>query len=77
MKNGYVYCQNKDTCLHRFGCRRFIGNYEDEAVKEMQESGRDSYIDDKDCLPDYSDINNENGFELLDRFRLSDGSPLR
>ena len=68
MKTDYSYCLNKDTCVHRLGCKRWIGNYEDEAVKELKESGRDEYVDDAYCLDD-----TPYRFDCLDRFRLSDG----
>jgi len=71
----YAYCQNKDSCIHRRGCKRWVGNYEDEAVKEMQESGRDSYVNDKACVPNYSNVDCMHDFEFLDRFRLSTGEP--
>jgi len=75
MNFDYTYCLNEDTCIHRRGCKRWIGNYSNDEAKELSNSKRDSYIDDKECLPDYNDIDNDNGFKLLDRFRLSDGNP--
>jgi len=64
------YC-NSSACIHRRGCILSIENYNNFK--------KDSFfkINDKECMPDYSDIDNSNGFEFLDRFRLSDGSPLK
>ncbi len=74
MKTDYAYCLNEGTCQHRRGCRRWIGNYPKEEVKELTNTGRDEYVDDEDCLPDYSNTDfPENNYELLDRFRLSTG----
>lgn len=70
MKTDYTYCLNQDTCIHRKGCKRWVGNYPDEEVKELSNTGRDEYIDDSLCL----DIDDK--FNLLDRFRLSDGGEL-
>lgn len=74
MKTDYSYCLNQDTCIHRRGCKRWVGNYPEEEVIELSNTGRDEYIDDKDCLPNYKDVNCEKSFDLLDRFRDSDGS---
>ena len=61
----YSYCLNEDTCIHRRGCKRFIGNYTtDQAI--FLSNNIVSYIVDSDCI--------ENQYSILDRFRLSDGS---
>lgn len=74
MKTDYSYCLNKDTCIHRRGCKRWVGNYSDEEVKELYTESRFvSEIDDKKCIPNLSDIECENDYEFLDRFRLSSG----
>jgi len=77
MKTDYAYCLDEHTCIHRRGCRRWIGNYPNEEVKELTNSNRDEYINDKDCVPNYSDVNCENDFDMLDRYRLSDGSEMK
>lgn len=78
MTTDYAYCLNQDTCIHRRGCKRWVGNYEEEAVKELSNSGRDEYVDDINCMRE--DIENDNvkyPFDMLDRFRGSDGSELK
>ena len=62
MKLDYSYCLNQDTCIHRRGCKRWIGNYTDEEAIFVADNVFE-YIDDKSCM--------ENLFDLLDRFRLS------
>ena len=62
MKLDDSYCLNQDTCLHRRGCARYIGNYTDEEAIFVADNVFE-YIDDKSCM--------ENLFDLLDRFRLS------
>jgi len=73
MKNDYSYCINEDTCIHRRGCRRWLGNYEDEAVKEQYTENR--FVDEVDSA--YCMDSVPYPFDCLDRFRLSDGSPLK
>jgi len=74
MITDYAYCQNEGTCIHRRGCRRWTGNYPDEEVKELACTGRDQYVNDADCLPDYSNTDfPDKSYDLLDRFRLSNG----
>ena len=73
MNVDYTYCLNKDTCIHRRGCKRWLGNYTDEAVKELYTENR--FVDEinfKDCIN-----SKPYPYDSLDRFRLSDGSPLR
>lgn len=78
MKNDYAYCQNKDTCIHRRGCTRWVGNYSDEEVHEFYTENRSiEEIDESKCIPNYKDVDCENMFDFLDRFRLSDGRPFR
>lgn len=64
MKLDYSYCLNQDTCIHRRGCKRWIGNYTDEEAIFIADNVFE-YVDDKNCM--------ENLFDLLDRFRLSSG----
>lgn len=78
MNIDYAYCLNENTCIHRRGCRRWVGNYSDEEVKEFYTENRFvTEIDTTKCIPDYKDKECENMFDFLDRFRLSDGSPFK
>ena len=67
MNLDYSYCQNKDTCIHRRGCKRWLGNHHKTKVKQLAKDDRAKYISDKDCLDE------DDKFSLLDRFRGSDG----
>ena len=74
----YSYCLNEDTCIHRRGCKRWLGNYNDESVKELHtKNAHINEINFKECIPNCSDINCENDFQHLDRFRLNDGSEMK
>ncbi len=78
MKTDYAYCLNEGTCIHRFGCRRHLGNYKEQEIKALVATGRDQYINDEDCLPDYSNTDfPDNNYELLDRFRSSNREELK
>ena len=78
MKTDYTYCANQDTCIHRRGCKRWVGNYPSEVVKEFYTQNRFvDEVDDAKCVPNYKDINCINDFHFLDRFRLSDGSEFK
>jgi ferredoxin len=72
MKTDYAYCDN-DHCIHRRACRRSIGNYFDEDVEAWIKTGRNQFIDHRDCEPTLK-IESTNDYGLLDRFRYSDGS---
>lgn len=72
VKTDYAYCLNKDTCLHRGGRKRWLGNYTDEAVKELYIKNR--FIDEIDSAYCLDDIPYK--YDSLDRFRLSDGSKM-
>lgn len=77
MKTDYTYCLNEDTCIHRFGCKRWIGNYTEKEVIELTNTRRDEYLDDEECMrEDYEYDNVKHPFDMLDRFRNSDGSEL-
>ena len=74
MNLDYAYCLSID-CIHRRGCLRNLCNYSDDEIKELYTKSRFvSEIDYKKCIPNYKDINCDNDFHFLDRFRLSDGS---
>ena len=76
MKYNYTYCLNGGSCIHRRGCRRWVGNYslEDEnKIKAMS----NLKVDESKCVPNYSDVNCDNSFGMLDRFRFSDGTKFK
>ncbi|MCD6433571.1 MAG: hypothetical protein J7L21_05980, partial [Sulfurimonas sp.] len=55
-------------------CKRWLSNYTHAEVKELYMASRFiEEIDPARCVPNYKDINCENSFNFLDRFRLSDG----
>ena len=57
----YSYCDgkvaNSNMCIHRYGCKRWIGNYEDTNYTQCW------FIKASDCV--------EDDYSLLDRFRNS------
>lgn len=63
MKTDYTYCLS-DDCIHRRGCKRWVGNYKDEKRTKLYQNLSTYYVFDKDCK--------DNSFVLLDRFRNSD-----
>ena len=73
MKKDYLYCINENTCMHRRGCKRWIGNYTPEQCKEESNQNTFSqYVDDYDCMrEDYDYDNAKHPFDMLDRFRSS------
>jgi hypothetical protein len=74
MKYDYMYCLNDGTCIHRRGCKRWIGNYTDEEAREESNNNIHGYIDDGHCMiedMEYDNVKYE--FDMLDRFRLSNG----
>jgi len=73
MKKDYAYCLNKGSCIHRRGCKRWLGNYNYEEVKECSDAEIFYEVNDKECVPNYKDVDCKNGFGMLDRFRFSDG----
>ena len=78
MNKDYIYCADEDICIHRRGCKRWVGNYPNEEVKDFYTKNR--FVDEIDitkCIPNYKDKDCENNFQHLDRFRLSDGSPFK
>jgi hypothetical protein len=83
MKTDYAYCLNKDSCIHRRGCKRWVGNYtEEEAINESNNNIY-GYINDYDCINGEvieMDVTGEPlymPYIYLDRFRLSDGSEIK
>lgn len=69
MKSDYSYCFTVN-CIHRKGCKRWVGNYSDDEVNDMyMEGGSITVIDFTKCVPDSKDINCTNDYSLLDRFR--------
>ena len=79
MKADYTYCLNKDTCIHRRGCKRWVGNYSEEQVHKLYSENRFvSEVDYEDCMFECYDYDNtKHAFDMLDRFRLSDGTEMK
>lgn len=77
MNIDFAYCLDEGDCIHRRGCKRWIGNYTDEEAKELADSGRDVYVDDEDCMrEDYEHDNVKHAFYMLMRFRSSTGEEI-
>lgn len=75
MKKDYLYCINENTCLHRRGCARWIGNYTDEEAIEVSDSNVNGYVDDYDCMRSDDEYDNvKYPFDMLDIFRSSLGN---
>lgn len=68
----YKYCLNQNTCIHRRGCKRWVGNNSDKFADEESNKNIFGYIDDEDCMR-----NDEVPFNMIDRFRYSDGSEMK
>ena len=78
MKSDYSYCIVQKECIHRRGCKRWIGNYSDQEVKELYTKNRFvNEIDFNKCVPNYKNKNCTNSFQFLDRFRLSTGEAFK
>ena len=77
MKTDYTYCLNQDTCIHRRGCMRWVGNYNEDEVIEESNTNIIGYIDESKCIPNLKDVDCENDYGMLDRFRLSTGEPFK
>ena len=78
MNTDYAYCLNEGSCIHRRGCRRWLGHYTEQEKKELVDTGRDQYINDEDCRPDHSNTHfPDKNYDLLDRFRLSNGEDFK
>lgn len=74
MKSDYTYCLNKRTCIHRRGCKRWIGNYSDKEVHKLYTICLFvTEVDETKCIPNLKDISCENDYHFLDRFRSSVG----
>jgi len=72
----YKFCDNKDTCIHRRGCKRWVCNYCEDV------EAKNGYVDDYECTIEYyendcGDDHIKYAFDMLDRFRYSDGSEMR
>lgn len=68
----YTYCLNSGYCIHRKGCKRWIGNYSDKESIEIKKNIM--FINDESCISE--DKNSKMPYDMLDRFRNSDGSEL-
>ena len=77
MKKDYLYCMNKDTCIHKRGCNRWVGNYTDEEAIEEADNNIIGYIDDEDCINLHKMLVRIPPYYMLDRFRLSNGEPMQ
>lgn len=79
MKTDYTYCLVKDECIHRRGCKRWIGNYTEEEVHKLYSENRFvSEVDYEDCMmEDMEYANVKYPFDMLDRFRYSDGTEIK
>jgi len=73
MKTDYSYCQTK-TCIHRRGCKRWIGNYTEEEQLELLVNPRAGFVDNTFCEAISVDVTIP--YKLLDRFRNSNGSEI-
>lgn len=71
MTTDYLYCLDQDTCIHRYGCLRWVGNYSEDEVIEESTINLHGYVDTTHCIPNLSDISCTNCYDLLDRFRDS------
>ena len=77
MNKDYRYCRNQNTCIHRRGCKRWIGNYAyDEAVEEANNNIR-GYVADDSCIDSHKRDTSIMPYYMLDRFRLSNGEPMQ
>jgi len=68
MTTDYIYCKVESECIHRRGCKRWVGNYKDEDMKELNDSNRAYYLKPEACIE-----SQPYPFTLLDRFRFSNG----
>ena len=80
MNRDYAYCNDYQSCIHRYGCKRWIGNYKTEEIEEWRK-GKTMMIDKIDCknenehiIDGIDDSGEPYGlpFRFLDRFRSSD-----
>jgi hypothetical protein len=77
MRTDYAYCLNQDSCIHRRGCKRWIGNYTEGEIKDLYTIRRIvREVNSKECIRDDED-DGKIGFNMLDRFRLSDGTEMK
>ena len=72
MKTDYTYCLDEGECLHRLGCKRNLANYKSEEIKELYTINR--FVNEIDIAYCLDDIPHK--YDMLVRFRNSDGSPL-
>ena len=77
MKTDYTYCLSR-TCIHRRGCRRALCNYTDKEINDfVAKCGTNmSFLMPEECMLDDED-EGKMGFDMLDRFRLSDGTEMK
>lgn len=73
MNKDYLYCINQDTCIHRRGCKRWIGNYTDEEAIEEANNNIRGYLADESCINSHKRDAGFMPYYMLDRFRSSVG----
>ena len=71
MSDDYAYC-NSEKCIHRRGCKRFVGNH--FGIIHSEKWINEAECRNEDGEEDYDGFSA--GFIYLDRFRYSDGSPM-
>jgi len=77
-RENYRYCLSED-CIHRRGCSRYLSNYSHsfaEKAMRLSDTRATALIEPSECVPNLKDVDCENKYDFLDRFRLSDGSEL-
>ena len=77
MNKDYLHCMNQDTCIHRRGCKRWIGNYTDDEAIEEADNNIIGYVDDEACINSHLFYDGAMPYLMLDRFRLSNGEPMQ
>lgn len=76
MNADYTYCLSTE-CIHRRGCKRWIGNYTEEEVHKLYSDNRFVHeVDYEDCINSHNVYDGVMPYFMLDRFRLSDGTEM-
>ena len=66
-------CINDNTCIHRRGCKRWVGNLSNCEEIVGSDNNNDDYVDDAECMRSDDD---KIAFDMLIRFRLSTGEKM-
>jgi len=61
----YRYCNVLDSCIHRRGCKRWLGNYKDKVSNNL--------VNFKECINEDGESKFPDRFLMPDRFRGSLG----